>query len=56
MEQLDHQTGKPLERSRNADGRIDFNQNTLGCVNEDLQAPGLVDGRIQQGEKALDEC
>jgi hypothetical protein len=53
VEQLDHQTSKPLERSGNADGRVDLDQNTLGRVNENLKAASLVDGRVQKSEKAL---
>lgn len=44
VEQLDHQTGEPLERSRNAHGGIDLDENALGRVNEDLKAASLIDG------------
>jgi len=55
VEQLDHQTRKTLEGSGNADGGVDFNQNTLGSVDEDLQAASLVDGRVEEGKKTLGE-
>lgn len=55
VEQLNHQTGEPLERSRNAHRGIDFDQNALGRVDENLEAAGLVDGRIQESEKALSQ-
>lgn len=53
VEQLDHQTGEPLECSRNADGRIDFDQDTLGGVNENLEPTGLVHGGIEESEQTL---
>ena len=54
VEQLDHQTGEPLEGSRNADGRVDLDQNTLGRVDEDLEAASLVDGGVQKSEETLE--
>lgn len=53
VKQLNHQTGKPFERSRNTHGGVDFYQDALGCVDEDLEATSFVDRGIQQGEKAL---
>lgn len=53
VEQLDHQTSESLEGSGNADGGVDFDQDSLGGVDEDLEATGLVDGRIQEGKKTL---
>lgn len=53
MEQLDHQTGEPLKCSRDADGRIDFDQNALGGVNENLEPTGLVHGGIEKSEQTL---
>jgi hypothetical protein len=50
---LDHQTGETLECAGNADGGVDFDQDTLGGVDENLQATSLVDGRVEEGEKAL---
>lgn len=53
VEQLDHQTGESLERSRNADGGVDFNQHTLGRVDENLQATGLVHGGVEKSKQTL---
>lgn len=55
VEQLDHQTRKTLEGSGNANGGVDFDQNTLSSVDKDLQAASLVDGRVEKGKKALGE-
>lgn len=56
MEQLNHQTGEPLEGTRNANGRADLNEDTFGGVNVYLQLAGLVDGRVQEREEALHHC
>lgn len=53
MEQLNHQTGEPLECSRDANGRIDFDQNALGGVDENLEPTGLVHGGIEKSEQTL---
>jgi hypothetical protein len=53
VEQLNHQTGKSLESSGDADGGVDFDQYTLSRVDENLQATGLVHGGIEQGKKTL---
>jgi hypothetical protein len=53
VEELDHETGETLEGSGNADGRVDFDQNTLRGVDENLQATGLVDRRVQESQKTL---
>ena len=54
VQQLDHQASKTLERSWDADCRAHFDQNTFGSVDVDLQLAGLVDGRIEEGQQALD--
>ena len=54
MEELDHETSESLERPRYPDGGIDFNENTLGCVNVYLQPSSFVDGRIKKSQEALD--
>lgn len=53
MKELNHQTGEPLEGSRDTDGGVHFDQNSFGGVNENLQSPGLVDGRVEEGQEAL---
>ena len=53
VEKLYHQTGETLEGTRNADGGADFDQDTLCCVNVDLELAGLVERRVEEGEEAL---
>lgn len=36
MQKLNHKTGKTLERSRNANRGVHFNQDAFGSVNENL--------------------
>lgn len=55
MQQLDHQTGETLESSGNADGGVDFDQDALGSVDENLKPTGLVDGGVEQSKKALEK-
>lgn len=56
MEQLNHQTGKALEGTRNANGRADLNEDTFGGVYVYLKLASLVDGRVQEREEALHRC
>lgn len=44
MKQLDHEAGKTLEGARNADRRVDLDQDTFGGMDVDLQFTGLVGG------------
>jgi hypothetical protein len=53
MEELDHETGKPLECTRNANRWVDFNENAFGGVNVNLEFAGLVNGRIEEGKQTL---
>ena len=53
VKQLNHQPSKPLKSSRNAHGRVDFDQNALGSVDENLKTTGFVDGGVQEGKEAL---
>lgn len=53
MQQLHHQTGEALEGSGDTYGGADFDQDPLGGVDVYLQLAGLVDGRIEESEKAL---
>lgn len=43
VQELNHQTGKSLEGSRDADGRVDLDQDALGGVDVDLKLACLVD-------------
>lgn len=54
MQQLNHQTGETLECAGNANRGVDFDQDTFGGVDINLQAASLVDGRVEEGEKALE--
>lgn len=53
MEKLDHKTRESLERARNADVRINFNQNSLRGMDVHLQKTSLIERRIKEREKAL---
>ena len=53
VEELDHETSESLECSRNADGRVDFDEDALCGVNVDLEFASLVDGRVEESKKAL---
>lgn len=53
MQQLYHETSKPLKGSGNSDGGGYFNQHALGRVDINLQLAGLVDRRIEQREQTL---
>lgn len=48
-----HETAKPLERPRDSDCRVDLNEDALGSVDVDLEATGLVERRVEQGQEAL---
>lgn len=55
VKELNHQTGEPLEGSGDTDGGVHFDQNPFGGVNENLQSSGLVDGRVEEGQEALQQ-
>jgi hypothetical protein len=44
MKQLHHQSREPLECSRDANGGVDLNKDTLRRLNINLQLASLVDG------------
>jgi hypothetical protein len=46
MEKLDHETSKSLEGTWDADSWADFDENSLGSMDVDLELPGLVDRRV----------
>ncbi|KAG9796246.1 hypothetical protein KCU88_g352, partial [Aureobasidium melanogenum] len=54
VQELDHKTSKTLERSGNSNGWAHFDQDAFGGVDVDLQFSGLVDGRVEEGQKTLD--
>jgi hypothetical protein len=49
VEKLDHQTGETLEGTRNTDGRVDFDKNTLRALDVHLELAGFVDRRVEEG-------
>ena len=53
VKELDHQTRKTLEGTRDSDGGADFDEDAFGGVDVDLKAAGLVDWRIEEGKEAL---
>lgn len=53
MEELHHQTGEAFESTGNANGWADLDQDALGGVYVYLQLPGFIDGRVEEGKKAL---
>jgi hypothetical protein len=56
VQQLNHQSSKSFECAWDADCRTDFDENTFGRMNIDLQSSSFVDGRIEKSEKALVVC
>ena len=53
MQELDHETCKPFEGSRDADGWVDFDQDAFGGVNVNLKLAGFVDWRVEESKEAL---
>jgi len=47
VEELDHEACEPFERSGDAHGWVDFDQDALGGMNEDLELAGFVDWRVE---------
>lgn len=55
MQELDHETGEAFEGSGYADGGADFDENTFGCVDVDLELAGFVDWGVEKGEETLSQ-
>ena len=53
MKELDHETCESFEGSWDAYGWVDFDQDTLGSMNVDLELAGFVDWRVEESKKAL---
>lgn len=53
VQQLDHETSKTFECSRDADGGAHADEDVLGCLDVYLELASLVDGRVEQSEQAL---
>ena len=43
VEELDHQTCETFEGTRDSDGGADFDEDSFGSVDVDLEFPGFVD-------------
>jgi hypothetical protein len=56
VEELDHQAAEALERARDADVRVDLDEDALRGVDVHLQQAGLVQRRVEEGEEALFGC
>jgi len=54
VKKLDHETRKSLECTWNTDGGADFDEDSFGGVNIDLQTTSFVDGRVQKCKQALE--
>lgn len=50
VQELDHETCETLERTRDAHGWGNLDENAFGGVDVDLKLASLVDGRVQKGE------
>lgn len=55
VKELDHETSESFEGSRDAYGWVDFDQDTLGGMNVDLELASFVDWRVEEGKEALVE-
>lgn len=53
VQELHHQTGEALKGTRNAHRRAHLDEHALGRVDVNLQFAGFVDGRVEEGEQAL---
>ena len=53
MEKLDHETSEAFERARDANGGADFNEDSLGRVDVNLELACFIDRRIEKGQEAL---
>jgi len=49
MEELDHETCESLECTGDSYGRAHFDEDTLGCMDVDLQFSCFVDRRVEKG-------
>lgn len=53
VEKLNHETGESFESTWNTDGWRDLNQDTLCCMDVDLELASLVDRRVEKCKKTL---
>jgi hypothetical protein len=50
---LDHKTGESLEGTWDANCWTNFDENTFGGMNVDLQLASFIDRRVEKGKEAL---
>jgi hypothetical protein len=50
---LHHEAGEAFECTGYANGRIYLDENAFSGVDIDLKFAGLIDGRVEEGEKTL---
>ncbi len=53
VQELDHETREPPERSRNTHGRAHFDEHAFCRVDVNLQSAGFVDRRVEEREETL---
>lgn len=53
VQELDHETGETLEGSGDANGGADFDEDTFGGGDVDLEFASFVDRGVEKGEKTL---
>lgn len=53
VKELDHETGESLEGTWDTDGGADFDEDSFGGVDVDLQLASLVDWRVKKRKEAL---
>lgn len=50
---LTHEAAKALEGTRDAHVWVDLDEDTLGCMNVNLQQAGFVKRRVKESQQAL---
>jgi len=53
MKELDHETSKSFESTRNSNSWADFDEDSFGGVDVDLKFACLVDWRVEEGKETL---
>jgi hypothetical protein len=53
MKELDHETSKSFEGTRNSDSWADFDEDSFGGVDVDLKFSGFVDRGIEESKETL---
>ena len=50
---MDHKTGETLEGTRNSDSRADFDEDSFGSMDVNLEFSGFVNRRIKESKETL---